>query len=207
MITNNYVFWDTETSSVDPDTTQVLSLGAVAVNPRTMEIIPGSEFYSLVRPEIEELLEAKAMEVNKLVLSELRQAPTIDVVWKNFGTYVDKYKSGKNKWGRPIPGGMNINNFDMIISRRLNARYKMELWHPFNTLDILSDFFRWFENDPEIKSLSFDNMRKYLGMNQESIENAHNALQDSKDAAIIAGRFIKLYRNIKPKFKGAFQSI
>lgn len=201
MIKNNYIFWDTETSSAEPGTTQVLSLGAIAVNPRTLEVIPNSEFYSLVKPEDESTVEKQALEKNKLKLEDLKDAPTIDVVWKNFSTYVDNYKTEKGKWGKPVPGGFNIANFDMIISRRLNERFKVELWHPFLMFDVLSDYIRFTENDANVTSVSFDSVRKRMGM---SAAGAHNSLQDSKDAAALALKFVKMYRTIKPKFENAF---
>lgn len=199
MITNTLIIYDFETSSTDIDTTQILSIGAVAVDPRKLEVIASSEFYSLVQPEDEKTVQPKALEVNKLTLDELRKAPVIDVVWKNFAGYVGNY--GKTLWKKPIPGGFNISGFDNPICRRMNARFKTELWHPFLYYDVLDDIKRWTWNNPEIKSMSFDNIRKWMGMPSEG---AHNALQDSKDAATLAIRFLKLYESIKPKFANSF---
>ena len=58
-------------------------------------------------------------------------------------------------------------------------------------------------NNPEIKSISMDNMREYMGL---SDENAHDALQDVKDTANIMIRFMKFYRGLasRTKFEKAF---
>ena len=205
MNNNYYVFWDTETSSIDPNVAQILSLGAVAVDPRRLEIIEDSEFYTLVKPEDEATIEPKALEVNKLKLEDLRQAPTIETAWKSFVSYLDKYKKGKNKWGRPIAGGYNIVGYDLIIAERLNNKFGLkDLFHPRDKLDVMQDMFRWTESNAEITSLSFDNMRQWLGMSQESKDNAHNALSDAKDAAYLGIRLLNLYRNVKVRFANAF---
>ena len=63
--------------------------------------------------------------------------------------------------------------------------------------------FLWTENNPDIKSISMDNMRDYMGL---SDENAHDALQDVKDTANIMIRFMKFQRSLasRTKFEKAF---
>lgn len=62
--------------------------------------------------------------------------------------------------------------------------------------------FYWFESF-NLKSLSLDNIRDYLGINKDG---AHDATKDVEDCAKILIRFLRLHRNLveKIKFKGSF---
>lgn len=202
LLSNNICCWDTETSSVCAKTCQVLSIGAVIIDSKKLEIIPNSEFYSLVKPEDVKTVEAKALEINKLNLDELDKAPEINVVWSNFSHYLETYRKGKGKWGCPLSGGYNTSGYDDIIAARLNERFSIkEMFHPIHRMDVMSDILRW-RHDEDIKSISFDNIRKWLGMESEG---AHNSLKDAKDAAALIIRFLNLYRSIKPRFANAFK--
>jgi DNA polymerase III epsilon subunit-like protein len=57
----------------------------------------------------------------------------------------------------------------------------------------------------EVRSLSLDNMRDYLGLSKD---NAHDAIKDVEDCAKILIRFLRLHKNLSSKiqFKGAFSS-
>lgn len=207
---NYYLSFDFETSSVNPHTTQILSVGAVVVHPKKLEIVPGSEFYSKVRPEDPSRVEAKALEVNRLTMEELMEAPPIEAVWPRFASYIKSYNNGKTIFTAPIPMGYNIVSFDLVILDRMARRFKNvdgegtpNLFHFRDKMDLITDMFRWTEYRSDIKSLSFDNMRKWLGM---SGGNAHNALQDSIDAANLGIRILKLHRHLSPsvQFENAF---
>jgi exonuclease I len=62
----------------------------------------------------------------------------------------------------------------------------------------------WFENNNDVKSLSMDSMRDYLGISKAG---AHDAIKDVKDTAEILIRFMKLHRNMSNKiqFKDSFK--
>jgi DNA polymerase III epsilon subunit-like protein len=52
MANGNYLaIFDFETGGVNPESCEVLSLGAVIVHPRKLEIVEGGEFYSVIKPE------------------------------------------------------------------------------------------------------------------------------------------------------------
>lgn len=213
MANNNYyAVYDFETSGIDPEICQPLSLGVVIVHPKKLEIV--SEFYSLIKFEnLEELQSEKgkeALEKNKLKIEDLEVAPSLQNVWKNFVSFIKQYKMGSNSWGNPIAGGYNIVNYDNVIINRLAKRFntlnkegKPDIFHPRDSFDCMLHMFSWLENKDEIRSYSFDNMRKFLGITQA---NAHNSLEDSRDAAKLMIRLIKMYRNNEPKmrFAGAF---
>jgi hypothetical protein len=71
---------------------------------------------------------------------------------------------------------------------------------------MMDDLWMWTESDPEVKSLSMDNVRQWLGFPEESSANAHDALQDVKDTGNLFIKFLKYYRNItkETKFENAF---
>jgi len=63
-------------------------------------------------------------------------------------------------------------------------------------MDLMRDVFMWTENNPQIKSVSMDAIRDWMGISKE---NAHDALQDVKDTALVLIKFLKLYRRFAPK--------
>jgi len=197
LLYNNIAVFDFETSSVEHETTQPLSLACVMVEPKGPSIVKGSEFYTLIQPEDEKTVEAEALAVNKLTLAELKQAPTLEVAWKSFDTYLQKYRKGKGK-SLIHPGGFNITNFDIPIYKRLNKRFKYSDVFNFNKpLDLFNDFFRWFHND-DIKFMNLDVIREMMGYSKEL---SHNALGDCQFCAELTVRMLGLYRRIKPKFQ------
>ncbi len=210
MLRNNIVCFDFETSSADYLTTQILSIGAVAMNPRTYEIIEQSEFYSLVKPDDPDAVEQGALDVNKLTMEEIMNAPPADVIWNKFANYLSRYRTQGNSWGNPIPAGYNIVGFDIPIAERYAARFgqmsagKQNIFHPRDRLDVIHDCLRWTFSTGVINSLKLDDIRDYLGMSKEG---AHNSLCDAQDTAAILQRFMGVYKNLGPKLKlkNAFQ--
>lgn len=206
---NTIIMYDFETGSRNPHTTQPVQLAAVAIEPRNLEIIPGSEFNSLIQPILDKEqqeklgignIEQEALDVNGKTLEELAKAPPAKIVWGNFVKYCENYNITGKQWDAPILSGFNNRGFDDIILNRLAAQYgpfdkeyrKCSLFHPVVNLDLYQILWPWFESNYEIGwSLSMDNLRKFLGM---SLENAHDALQDVKDQADILIRVLKLQR-------------
>ncbi len=195
---NNYAVFDFETSSVDPHTTQPLSLGCVVVDPRSLDVIEGSTFYSLIKPTDPSTVQAEALRVNRLKMEDLMLALPVDEVWKDFATHVAKYNRSGHKFHKPVPVGYNIHNFDLPIARRLNQLYSVkQFFHPTHAIDLMNYFFLWTENNPNVSSLSLDSMRELVGM---STANAHNAIQDCIDCATLLKSFVQLTRRTKVKF-------
>lgn len=210
MANNTLVSFDFETSGINPETCQPLSLGAVAIHPKKLEIIEGSEFYSLIKPEEPDKVPQEALNVNKLNMEELMKAPSLGVVWNNFVNYLKQYRSGKNVWGNPIRAGFNIVSYDDVIIGRLARRFgnvdkdgRPDIFHPRDCFDAIHHLFAHLENS-DIRSYSFDNMREFLGM--KSTGQAHNALSDSEDAAKLIIRLLNYYRKLNSveKFRGSF---
>lgn len=85
-----------------------------------------------------------------------------------------------------------------------SERQEETLFFPRDSVDLLRILWMWTENLPEIKSLSMDSVREWLGI---STVGAHNAIKDIQDGAEILIKFLKLHRNFVPKvkFRNAFR--
>jgi DNA polymerase III epsilon subunit-like protein len=217
---NPIFFYDFETGSRLPKNTQPIQIAGVMIHSRKLELIPGSEFNSLIKPlSDEEALEKgwapitdEALEVNKIKREDLEKAPKLEVVYREFGNHINHYNFKNNKWSAPVKAGFNNNGFDDIILDRVAKRcgewYDKEreectLFHPIHSIDVMKYMWMWTENMGDIRSISMDKLREWLGM---STDNAHNALVDSMQGAELLCRLLQLVRRIAPtvKFKGAF---
>lgn len=83
-------------------------------------------------------------------------------------------------------------------------RQEETLFYPRDSVDLIRILWMWTENMTDIKSLSFDAVREWLGI---SAEGAHNAEKDVVDGANVLIKFLKLHRNFAPKvkFRGSFK--
>lgn len=208
------IVYDYETTSKDANTTIPVQLAACTIDEVTLKINEEDIFNTHICPydwtgidENNETVQwhSKNRKMSPKELIEMwRAAPHISQVWPDFVSYCLKYNKGKNKWGAPIRAGMNIINFDDIITRRMHEMYGKGkvLFHPIKKIDLLDIFYLWFRHDDSIKSYSMDNMRAMFGL---SSENAHDARKDILDTALIITRFLSLTEKTSRKvtFKGA----
>jgi len=222
---NTYIFLDFETGSKNKYNTQPTQLAAVAIDKRTGEILPDSEFSSYIKPIFDEeeckkkgvaVIEDKALKITKITIEQLKEAPPLKDVWNNFCGYVNRYNPSKSQWSAPIMAGFNINNFDKEIIRRIagvkpynfgpfDKEYQeCTLFHPFKRWDIMEDVQKWMESNRDMRSISMDSLREYFSMSKD---NAHNAIIDVKQGAAILGKFLKLYRHYLQytEFKDCFK--
>ena len=77
-------------------------------------------------------------------------------------------------------------------------RQEETLFYPRDSVDLLRIIWMWTENIPEIKSLSMDSIREWLGI---PTEGAHDARKDVMDGAKVLIKFLKLHRTYAPKIK------
>ncbi len=211
---NNIVVIDFETGSRNPYRTQPIQIAAIMVDSRKLEVIPNSDFESLMCPVMEpelltkyelDALEDGALKVNKKNVDELLVAKSPQVVWTEFIGYLTNYKTSKSSRGSPIVAGYNNNGFDDVILQRLGRQYggwnekqdKWDIFHPFYNIDVFKYTWMWFENS-DLESISLDSMRKYMGM---SDEGAHDALVDVYDTAELLIRFLGLSRYFQNRVK------
>jgi DNA polymerase III epsilon subunit-like protein len=211
---NKICVFDYETGGTNVQICPVLSIGAVIIDEKSLQII--DEFYSLVKPDDFSTINEDALKVNKLTIAELQTAVPEKIVWQDFVTFINKHKNGTSMWNSPIASGFNISSFDMIITDGLCKKYgpydkkegRAKLFRPFPQLDLSQIIFSWFMEEKEPKKLNLSAIASYLGFSQEVLDNCHNSLGDSKVTAQILIRFLKFQRNImgqyRDKIKGCF---
>lgn len=224
MINSNYIIvFDFETSGLSPEDDEPVQIASVTIDPHNLEIIPESEFNSLMKPVkilsgSESEIKAKwnkswkAWETNKKTRKQLEKAPLPEHVWGAFAKHVKKYN--QPGWaGKPIPAGQNIQGFDLLWVDTLCRRYsnlklvdkngRQNIFNTRTVLDTLNLCFLWFENLSEPENLSMDTLRPFFGISEEG---SHDALKDCKDCAQLLISFLKIHRYYAPKvkFKHAF---
>ena len=213
-----YIILDFETTSANPNSTQPVQLAAVAVHGRKLEIIPGSEFQSLIsivtdEEECKRLgldpLEDGAVAVHGKTKEMLSTAPPLASVWKNFTDYVSGHNYKGTNWTAPIMVGYNIRGFDAKIIERIcckapygfgpmdKKRGEQDLFNRIHMLDMLDFMFSLFENDKDVNSLSADNLiRGHLGYDKGK---GHDAMEDVIMTAELFCRTQKMLRAVASK--------
>lgn len=215
-----------ETGGKNPHKAQVTQISAVVLEPRKLEVIEGAVFNSEVCPifdddKAKELgldpVSQEALDITHKTRDQLSKSPPINIVWKDFVSFVTRYKKAgdKSNWGNPIASGFNISNYDNIIIHRLCREYgpydevygAQKVFHPLYTFDLMHDIWRWTDNAKisDNNSKSLDAIRDWLGITRDG---AHDALVDVTDCVEIGRRFLLKYRDFytKTKFKGALAS-
>lgn len=217
MNTNKIMVFDFETGSTNPQKCEVLQLAAVIIDPIGLKIVKGSEFQSYIQPTSFELesgrLEQDALDINKISLESLRDAPDLESVWKRFVEYCMKWNPNpRSTYKAVIPAGYNIVGFDIPIMYRLAVKFKdadangkPKFINTFRYHDLGDDIWRWFEGNNEMENYKMDSVRDYFGLSRDG---SHNAIIDTNQTAELIMRFMKLYRAsfASRKFKGSFSS-
>lgn len=228
---NTIIFYDYETGSKYAKTTQPIQLSAIAIHSRKLEILHGGVFNSYIQPEFNEdkckefgidPISEEALSINKINKDDLKTAPVPKIVWGEFCNFVNQFNYKKSSWTSPIKAGYNNIRFDDIITERLcggnkiyndceKEPYKFGPWdkefscqalfHPRDTIDLMSLLGTWFENDKDVRSFSMDKMRDKFGIDTS---HSHNAIKDCLDGTFLLIKFLKLQRNIHSKMKDKF---
>jgi len=216
----NIVVFDFETTGTNPQECEPVQVAAVVIDPRNLKFMEDSSFNSMMRPpalddmEIEEYMESDADLLSTIkwhaknqnktpeeVAQSWKDAPSQKEVWDCFIKYVDKYNWKGKPWFAPIPAGMNIRGFDLVIYKRLNELYhiKMGPFWPRDKIDVMDLCFYWFENlpDPPPK-YNMDTLREWFGI---ATEGSHDALKDVMDCGNLITKFMKLHRSMASRVK------
>lgn len=187
----------------------------MAFNARNLEAIPGATFNSLMRPKDDEWdkIEDQALAINGITHEKLKEAPERKAVWENFVSFVGRFKKGSHPIMRPIPAGINILNYDLVIIDRLCREYgqvdkdgKQAIFNPRDRLDLINFCFAWFENQAHPAKYNMDSLRAHFGLNTEG---AHSALVDVQQTGLLIIKFLKLHRTLfhrVPGLKGVQKS-
>jgi len=228
MINTHYICClDFETDGVNPYVAEPTQLAALMIHPRTLKIIPGSEFNSMMRPadidgetytvDHKSTIDFHAKNQHstaELVVASWKNAPNQKQVWQNFVEYLGRYHTTQTKRGiytAPLICGYNILGFDCHIIDRLSKQYdnigkdgRTNLFFGRDKIDLMLYCFQWFENLEEPASYSLDVLREFFGI---SLEGGHDALYDVKNCAEIFIRWQRLIRRTaeKVRFKDSFK--
>lgn len=220
MANRDYIVFDFETGSRNPNKTQPTQIAAVALDGRSLTV--KGTFNSEIKPILDDdkaiaagldPIEDGALKVTNKTRGNLAKAPALKSVWKKFCSFVDQYNWKKDPFFNPIPVGYNIVGFDLPIINRLckefgpwdSTREQQKIFSKVYKVDLMDNVFMWTEGDPSVRSISMDSLRERMGL---SSDNAHDALQDVKDTANIFIKLLKthraVYQNIE--FEKAFAS-
>ena len=213
MSYRDYIVFDFETGSRNPQKTQPTQIAALALDGRNFRL--KGTFNSEIRPILDDdkaiaagvdPLEEEALKITGKTRKALAKAPLPKTVWKKFENFVNQFNWKGTQFFAPIPAGFNIIGFDLIIANRMCEQYgsydkerqQQKIFSKIYKVDMMDNMFMWTEGDPSIKSISMDSLRDRMGLSKE---NAHDALQDVKDTANIMIKFMKthraVYRNLK----------
>lgn len=197
----NIIFFDTESGGLDVDTLEILSIAGKAFSGITLQEFPKEEgeFYSLMKPLDFNNISQKALDVNKITIAQLRDAPERGLVLQAFSKYCAKFNKGN--FGFPIGGGKNILNFDLPI---LNRVFKFHgIKYPFNQrVSLELEHFLYFytnQSQEELPNIKLDTLVKFFGFNIKG--STHNAMTDTKITAALIIKFLKLGRHFEKNIK------
>lgn len=217
---NDICVFDVETDSKIKEFCGITQIACLMIHPYKLEVIPGSEFYSKVRPadfDNEDYLtthgrkdtidfHCKNRKISQEeLLAEWDKSPQTDVVLKEFSSHINKYNRGTSNFTAPYPAGINIVNFDIPIMNRLCEKYKIKDMFGWETIDLRHlNFFWLIWKEKEIRSRSMDSLRDYMGMPKT---DAHNALVDVRQEAQMIIKYLKLHKELSPRiqFKDCFK--
>jgi DNA polymerase III epsilon subunit-like protein len=208
MANRDYIVFDFETGSRNPNKTQPTQIAALALDGRNLSL--KGTFNSEIKPILDDdeaiaagvdPIEDGALKVTGKTREALAKAPSLKSVWKKFCSFVDQYNWKKDPFFNPIPVGYNIIGFDLPIINRLckefgpwdSTREQQKIFSKVYKVDLMDNVFLWTEGDPSVKSISMDSLRERMGL---SSENAHDALQDVKDTANIFIKLLKTHRAV-----------
>lgn len=208
MANRDFIVFDFETGSRNPNKTQPTQIAALALDGRNFSV--KGEFNSEIKPIFDDEqaiaagydpIEDEALKITGKTREGLEKAPNLKSVWAKFTKFVSQYNWKGDAFFNPIPVGFNILGFDMIIVNRLckefgpwdKEREQQKLFSKVYKFDIMDNIFAWTESDPSVKSISMDSLRERMGL---SLENAHDALQDVKDEANIFIKLMKTHRSV-----------
>jgi DNA polymerase-3 subunit epsilon len=196
---NTIIVYDTETTGLDTSKCEIIEIAAIALDPRTLEVLPNGTFEATMKALRPEDIEEGALKVNKKTREEIASYRHPKQVWGEFVSFV-------SNWKQPIPAGHNIMQYDNLIIERYRQTYSKtkKLWHyKGEVIDTQRMCFLWFENLREPNSVSLDALREFFGISKEG---AHGAMKDTEDVVLILTRFLRLHRRVAAKkiFKNAF---
>lgn len=212
---NTLLFFDTETSDVDPNTCHVLQLAACVVDAEDddLTIMDNGIFTSYIRPPLTdeeimnpEIIKDGALNKNHIKREDILKFPEEKVVWKNFEKFCLSFRRGGEL---PVACGWNIKDFDLPIIERINRRNKCKKYfHEHNFIDLMNLDWIFCQRDPNYPGKSFDMAKIRYGIQMEGDDVGHEAGSDVKYGVMIMRRMLRMMWRIAKKnnwFRDSFR--
>lgn len=213
------IVYDFETGSPDPFNCEPLQLAAVAIHPRNLVIVPGSQFQSYIKPRNLDNVQQQALDVNKIRMDMVENAPDLESVFTDFCEYTRKYRSGavksKSTINAPMAAGFNILGFDNIIIDRLSKEFKKanawdedrqrtNIFNGLNAYDAMQTCWHLFENmDTDVgpENMKLVSILKWAGI---PTDGAHNAIVDVQRTATLIIKLMKMHRHVASRLNKTY---
>ena len=118
MANRDYIIFDFETGSRNPNKTQPTQIAAIALDGRNLAV--KGTFNSEIKPILDDdeaiaagvdPIEDGALRVTNKTREALAKAPALKPVWNKFCKFVDQYNWKGEPFFAPIPVGYNIIGF------------------------------------------------------------------------------------------------
>ena len=214
---NSICCYDYETGSPDSSTCSIIQIAAEMIHGRNLNVV--DKFSAYVRPDWEDKQSTTDETIDwhcrnkgvskKKFVDMLNECPPINIVWKNFSSWVDKYNWGKtNKSGfhAPVSAGYNILGFDNPITDRhcklfgptekdrRNGEERPRIFNQIYSFDLMQHVWYWFENNSELKNQKLTTVLEYMGVPEEVTANAHDAEFDVEWTSKVIIKLMKTSR-------------
>lgn len=167
------IFWfDLETTGLDPNENGIIEIAGIFNKPGSQS----KRFERLVDPRKgtegnrEVAIHPKALETNGLTLDEIADFDPIDKMIRELDSHVDPWC---------IPAGWNVAGFDIPFLKAAYERAGVKWRFHYHCLDMMV-VANWLKQAELIdaRSLSLQNMAKYLGIDATKFGDAHRAMPD-----------------------------
>lgn len=169
------LFIDLEMTGLNPLTHEIIEIGAVVVNGRTLEV--EKEYEAKIQPKHIELATAEALQINGYTPEKWRDArPLVDVL-NELNTLASKGMiAGWNVW---------------VDAKFLEIAYLKENvpWDfDYHVLDVIPMAWEYAQKDPELKELRLSALCERIGVPRD---NMHQALADIQTTVAVFKKLVE----------------
>jgi hypothetical protein len=214
------IVFDFETDGKISSECNPVQVAAKVINPYKLEEIPGEQFSSFMRPNIND--DEWEAYTNKTSVAECaiwhsknykctpeeifqrwKEAPSTEHVWQQFSNFVNKFNPKKTDYFAPIAAGANIRNFDLPIVQRLNEKYgiKTMFWKrdAEDIMEMAYHFLSYRADCPN--NFRMETLREYFKVPvPKNAANAHDAMRDVDDELYILLKFLRMKKHVAEKW-------
>ena len=168
-------FVDIESTGLDPERHEILEVGIVRVDPRTLEVV--DEFSTLARPEHLETADPTALSIAGFTAAAWEKAPPLAEALAHAMPFLEG----------TIVAGHNVGFDWSFITTGLRAARLPLPRVDYHRLDTASVGWPLYANG-EVESLSLNSFAKHFGLERPT---PHRALADARVALAIARRLLE----------------